>query len=137
MKPIFYISCFLSLIIASCREPKIEDIVGLWRSKDGAQIIFKKGGEFETKSLPRSIVFGVYSDKKLIDVSGNWEIVNFEKRWIISFSIEKGDSLYDKIQGGFNCQLEIDYSYINFKSPFILYFWGKDYNYKYKFYKKI
>ncbi|TKG87902.1 hypothetical protein EYV94_27810 [Puteibacter caeruleilacunae] len=91
------ISTAVIVLFTTCSSdiPTNVDIVGIWKTKDGALIEFIKGGTFSTQNLSGNKFFPyekAYKGKSFHE-KGKWEIKKDQGRWIIILYFNKSKKL--------------------------------------------
>lgn len=130
-KDIFIIYClFLLMLSSSCSQPRRSDIIGKWKSEDNSTFQFKEDSTFIVKDVPKSIIFGHIDSKKNFSDTGKWEIREYYSSYRIELLFPKSSEL----PGGFVTYLNIEREFGIGKLN--LFFWGKDFDYKYVYSKK-
>ena len=94
------------LVVQSCSvaDPKQEDVLGTWKTDDGAMFTFNSDGTFSSENLSGEKMFErkeYYG--KTYNESGTWELKNQSGKWRVHLNFYKvGDS-----KGGVGSQLNI------------------------------
>lgn len=129
MMRISILALFSLVLFSSCSSPKKEDIIGVWLSNDSSKFQFNNDSTFNVANMPKSILFGHYTNKSLFSGSGFWDIQCLENIWKIELIFPKSDEL----PGGFACYLNIEKKFHFGRSTWSLFFYGENFDYKYEF----
>jgi hypothetical protein len=83
----------VSIFLQGCSntEPTNKDVIGWWRSEDGAKLKFKQNGTFEAELLPGELFFARTDDfnHKRFNGSGKWLLKEKQGLWEISLNFDK------------------------------------------------
>ena len=87
----------LAVIFQGCNNvtPKERDVVGIWKSSEGAVFEFRKNGQFTSHYLPGEIIF-FPSDEfngKRFSETGKWKIKEWQGQWVVELSFNKSPTL--------------------------------------------
>jgi hypothetical protein len=115
----------LSFLLQGCegQKPAREDIVGKWKSPDGAVFEFDKDGSFIAKSFPAEVVF--HLDRQFTNIrfdgSGKWVLRKGDTHWEIYLDFQQVSnkeckSVFPLLISGENGTLEN-------KPPWYLFVW--------------
>ncbi|MDD4969045.1 MAG: hypothetical protein PHT07_06410 [Paludibacter sp.] len=120
----YLISLFFIFFFGACKDPKNEDIIGVWKTDNNALFQFYKDKTFKVSNIPESILFSIDSDNKFYTGSGVWDLKYYENNWEIELNFSK-----------YYCPLYIEKGFYNKKFLWQLYFYDGAQDTKYYFYR--
>ena len=125
--PILYVFILAMTILSCNNEPAIgeKDIVGLWKSSEGASFSFTKNGEFSGVFLPAQY-FTFYTSKKdviekKINGKGHWRLTNGQK--FLEMSISFDTINHQPILGSYTLFIAGNNGLFENKPPWYLFAW--------------
>ncbi len=136
---LWFVSFIIVAVFQGCSipVPTREEIIGTWRSSDGAMFEFRKDGSFTGQSLPGEKIFSPSDEFKNIkfNESGKWDIKYLHDRWVVNLRFDKSPSL----KKGYDTRILISGSngILENKPPWHLFAWigDPDNGNRYKFEK--
>ena len=136
---ILNVVAIFSLLLQACggKEPTKQDVIGTWKSIDGAIFILKKDGTFTEKSFPIEFVFQLQPGFKDVrfDGSGKWELKKENSYWEVYLDFEQVSN--EKCRSAFPLLISGENGILENKPPWYLFVWkGEEGGDRYKFIKK-
>lgn len=132
----------LSILLQACggKEPTQNDVIGTWKSSDGATFIFNNDGTFIGESLPAEY-FTFYTSKsevegKKINGTGKWKLEKGKGAFQeVSLDFRKIDN--KDLHGLYQILIAGENGVLDNKPPWYLFEWkGEEGGERYKFLKQ-
>jgi len=121
-------SIILASIFQGCTgfNPTKNEIIGIWKSSDGAILEFKKDGTFAGQSLPGEKIFfnsSEFRDKRFNE-SGKWDVKKWQDQWVVTLSFNRSPTL----KKGYDTRILISGSngVLENKPPWYLFQWVEE-----------
>lgn len=133
------LSITLPTMLQGCSgvDPKREDVLGEWRSFEGAVLELKSDGSFTGRELPGRIFWNIQMNEKKFEGRGTWEIKRGQSLWEVQLNFSK--TSLDGMEDGFGTQILISGTngILENKPPWYLFQWiEEEGGQRYKFERK-
>jgi hypothetical protein len=118
----------LSFLLQACssKKPIQDDIVGRWKTSDGAGFQFNKDGSFTAKSFPAEAVFHLDSQFTNVkfDGSGKWMLGKGDGQWEVYLDFQQVSN--NKCKSSFPLLIAGKKGVLDNKPPWYLFVWKEE-----------